>query len=141
MSADNTILILKLKDEYRVGHFQAVENLYWMWHNQDSSEPVSVRLFEFFNNLDSIPDRSTALAKASNLYDNIGYVEYGIQTILVNKTWEDIVVEAKQQALKEIEYVLESTETENWDFERKTDAIDDLRRTLREINNWIIQNG
>ena len=29
MSADNGIYILKLKDQYRVAHLQAIENIYW----------------------------------------------------------------------------------------------------------------
>ena len=34
MSVDNGIYILKTKDQYRVTHAQAIENIYWEYDNK-----------------------------------------------------------------------------------------------------------
>lgn len=50
MSADNGIYILECKDQYRVIHAQAIENLYWTFLDGMMSvdKPVSTRIVEMY---------------------------------------------------------------------------------------------
>jgi hypothetical protein len=129
MSSDNCILILKTKDGYRVGHFQAVDNLYWLWDKPENKDVVCVRLFEFFQKYAIIKDKHIVLLVAQQLYESAGgYVEYGIQTIEIDKTFHEIVVEAKKQIQKEITYVKEKG---------YHSIVDDLKDTLTEIKGWL----
>lgn len=132
MSADNTILILRLKDEFRVGHFHAVENIYWSWEGQTHSNPVSVRVFEFFHNSPKTNTQQEALKVAQDLYDDIGYVEYGIQSITIDKTFLEIVNEAKEDIQKEI-YIL----SQKFEFS----IAEDLKIVLNKINGYLALYG
>ena len=142
MSADNTILTLHLKDEFRVGHFQAVDNLWYTLRNTEQEEnPVSARLFEYFKDKHSIPATVTnleaetiALERAKRLYKEIGYVEYGISFLEVDKTFREIVLEALDQVKEEIAIVYASKKISE---DNKIMFAEELRTTLNEIHGWL----
>ena len=55
MSADNGIYILKTKDQYRVTHTQAIENVYWEYDsryayyiNERTNKLVPTRVVEYW---------------------------------------------------------------------------------------------
>lgn len=94
MSADNTILIMGFGDEtYRVGHFQNTENLYWNEKSQSFSENLNLDMVQlFFGGLDSYLNYEDAFKEATILYEDVGYVEYGIRVIRTDLTWKEIEV-------------------------------------------------
>jgi hypothetical protein len=111
MSADNGIYILKMKDQSRVGHFQAIENLWWSnLLLEMTSNIVSTRVMEYYFFLDPLTndkaeERAFELEK-DILEDDFCYIlEYGIQTISINKTWDELVKEAKILIKKEIKFL------------------------------------
>jgi hypothetical protein len=138
MSADNTIIILKTVDGYRVGHFQAADNLCWAW-GSENNEIMCVRVFEFFHDCDSIKSEGDTLISAQRIYNSIGYVEYGIQTIGIDKSFYEICIEARKQALNEIDWI--SGEKCHLEYGTKKDVTEELKATLEEINNWLENNG
>ena len=104
MSADNGIYILSLKDQHRVVHTQAIENLNWNYYtNKFEENPVSTRVFEIFEIANGYSSIHDALQYALALSKHYGYIEYGISTIPIDKTWEEILLEAKELYPKEIE--------------------------------------
>jgi len=103
MSADNGIYILKTKDQYRVIHAQAIENLYYSHINPYNSELVPTRIIEYYGDCRHTRDFDKAMKIATVMERRSGYTEYGIKIFHVNKTWNQIVREAKSLALKEIE--------------------------------------
>lgn len=104
MSADNGIYILACKDQYRVIHAMAIDNLYWSFlkHN-NNTELVPTRIVEYFGKSKYTRDINKAREIAFNMEKKHPILEYGIRTINVNKTWKQIVREAKELAPKEIE--------------------------------------
>jgi hypothetical protein len=103
MSADNGIYILEMKDQARVIHTQAIENLWWSdITNQMEDEMVSSSIVEYYGEVPPMT-LEEAKVKAFELYekamgdDFCPVVEYGIQTFYINKTWDEIVKEAKNQ--------------------------------------------
>jgi|LFRM01.1.fsa_nt_gb hypothetical protein len=103
MSADNGIYILKTKDQYRVIHAQAIENLYYSHINPYNSELVPTRIIEYYGDCRYTRDFDKAMKVATAMERRSGCTEYGIKIFHVNKTWNQIVREAKSLALKEIE--------------------------------------
>lgn len=95
MSADNTIIILGTKSKwkhkgdtsyqvperkvYRVAHVQTWDNYYWYQEN----EPYNVGAFLYSVFKHSVVHESLEDAnnEAFELYNNVGYVEYGIQVV------------------------------------------------------------
>lgn len=105
MSADNGVYILKTKDQYRVIHAQAIENLYWS-HLQGGRmmrELVSTRIVEYYAHTRYTRDFEKAMKVANAIARGCYILEYGIKTFYVNKTWRQIVSEAKGIAPIEIE--------------------------------------
>ncbi len=103
MGADNGIYILKTKDQYRVIHAQAIENLYYSHINPYNSELVPTRIIEHYGDCRYTRDFDKAMKVATAMERRSGYTEYGIKIFHVNKTWNQIVKEAKELAIKEIE--------------------------------------
>lgn len=93
MSADNGIYILKtLRSgimgpdegyEYRVAHCQAIENIF----SEDQQDKF---LIMYFGKCEVIEGRLEALVVAQDLYDEYNMVEYGIQTITLEKEFPEI---------------------------------------------------
>jgi len=108
MSADNGIYILKTKDQYRIVHAQAIENLNWSFKNLScDNDLVSTRIVEYYGNCKPIKNEDEARKIASEMKEVTGCLEYGICTIFIDKTWEEINKEAKEYARLEIESIKE----------------------------------
>jgi len=113
MSADNGIYILELKDQARVIHAQAIDNLWWSnITRQIEDDFVPTRLVDYFSASEplSIDD---ARKKAFEMEPDYEILEYGISTFKLDKTWNDIVEEAKAIAQDEIDAIRSDP-----DFER-----------------------
>jgi hypothetical protein len=102
MSADNGIYILEMKDQARVIHAQAIENLWWSdATNQMEGEMVSSSIIEHYGGVPPMTLEEAKL-KSFELYeealkdDFCPVVEYGIRIFYINKTWDEIVEEAKR---------------------------------------------
>jgi hypothetical protein len=105
MSADNGIYILRMKDQCRVGHFQNIENL--CWSNLDLMEVsnfVPTRILEYYIGLSPMT-LDAAQKMAFQLEEEIPICEYGIVTIRVDKTWNEILDDAKELIVKEIDFL------------------------------------
>ena len=115
VSADNGIYILKTKDQYRVIHAQAIENIYWSHIDRKMRRyPVSTRLVEYFGSTRYTRNLDKVMKVASAMSKDYGTLEYGIQVISVDKTWKRIVHEAKKYAPLEIEAVKKSGNSDSW---------------------------
>ncbi len=102
MSADNTIVILELSDQCRVMEMGNAEDIYWSHEIKSYREqPVSTRLFERFHNANIFANKIEAYDYADKLYNEIGYVEYGIRKIKLDKVWSDLVLETIEEFQKE----------------------------------------
>lgn len=107
MSADNGVYILETRDQYRVVHAQAFyDNLYYTfdeeYQRRNRNIPVPTRILEYYGNTRYTRDSDTALRVANAIANRTPCLEYGIQTLYINKTWKQIVAEAKALAPKEI---------------------------------------
>jgi phenylalanyl-tRNA synthetase beta subunit len=80
MSADNSIVILRTRDGYRVNHVQALENIFW---NDETNSYNTKKLnldttYEYFHRAYFFKTREDALKRAFEYLGEIGYVEDGI---------------------------------------------------------------
>jgi hypothetical protein len=119
MSADNGIYILKTKDrQYRVIHAQAIENLYYNPLDESSfDELISTRIVWYFGKSEYTYDINMARNIAFNMARKT-HVEYGVNEIIVDKTWKQIVKEAKELALLEIEFIKKKNDIHGiWNYE------------------------
>lgn len=111
MSADNGIYILKTKDQYRVAHLQAIENVSWSyidgdWQNKDSARGkfVPTRVVEMWGDCRFTRNESVAQKIASEWAFRLPFCEYGVRTIIFPKTWKHILIDAKKYAKQELEF-------------------------------------
>lgn len=111
MSADNGVYILKTKDQFRVIHAQAIENIYT---NDKRLNPIRVILL--WGNTRYTKDEEKANNIAKMLNSRL-YTEYGINTITFNKTWKHIVCDAKNLASKLLENTNASQRIDKADLE------------------------
>lgn len=104
MSIDNGIYILKTKDnQHRVIHTQAIENIYWSYIDDDYKDrPVPTRIVEYFGECNYTYNQNIARDIAFSIARKID-TEFGIREIIINKTWNQIMNEAKQIGLRELE--------------------------------------
>lgn len=119
MSADNGIYILKTKDhQYRVIHAQAIDKLYYSFINFGNSEDlVSTRIVEYYGKSEYTCNIDMARNIAFNMARKT-HVEYGVNEIIVDKTWKQIVKEAKELALLEIEFIKKKNDIHGiWNYE------------------------
>ena len=112
MSADNGIYILKTKDQYRVAHLQAIDNLSFSiidgnWQNRKGTRGkwVPTRVVERWGKCKYTRDENVAYRIAHRWANSIPVCEYGVNVITYNKTWKHIVEDAKEYAKKEVEYL------------------------------------
>ena len=103
MSADNGIYILKTKDQYRVAHLQAIDNVSWSiidgnWHNNKETREkcVPTRVVEMWGKCKYTRDENVALKIAHRWANSLSICEYGVNIITYNKTWKHIVEDAKK---------------------------------------------
>ena len=126
MSADNGIYILKTKDnQYRVIYASAIENLYWNPLNPNSQNKlIPTRIIELYGKSKYTYDKNLARDIAFNMTRNT-YLEYGVNEIVIDKTWRQILKEAKEIAPLEIKYFRRENDKYNykWDIERLEEII------------------
>jgi hypothetical protein len=120
MSADNGVYILKLKDQYRVIHAQAIENLNYSFISGFNSGYVPTRIVEYYSGTRYTRDIEKAMQVANAIARGCYILEYGIIIITVNKTWKQILREAKTLAPLEIAAIKENCGDANrWKYELK----------------------
>ncbi len=83
MSADNSIIVHKFKEGYKVAHVQAMENIYWKRGKNKYNYRI---LKEYFKGSPTFKTKEEALNYANKLYEEImagccPIVEYGIQEV------------------------------------------------------------
>lgn len=125
MSADNGIYILKTKDQYRVAHLQAIDNVSWSiidgdWQNNKETRGkcVPTRVIEMWGRCKYTRDENIAFKIAHKWASSLPICEYGVNIITYNKTWKHIVEDAKEYAQKEIDYIMETGQENKWNVER-----------------------
>ena len=119
MSADNGIYILVTKDQYRVIHAQAIDNLTFSHVNRNNRELVPTRIVEYYSNCKYTRNIDLARKIAFSMARRYPVLEYGISEIKINKTWNQIVREAKELAPKEIEKINQNNDGRwDWDIKR-----------------------
>lgn len=112
MSADNTIIILEMLDQYRVESIQAQESLYWSWIEMSILPKISFsRVYERFRKSKVFYERSDAVDYADSL-DSKMFSEYGIQFVKVKKNWDEVVKLAREQMGKERLSIIQNTSLE-----------------------------
>ena len=124
MSADNGIYILNLKDQSRVIHSQNIEDLCWSFLTFGLIDDfVPTRIVERY--CSAIPlTRKEAQSKAFEMEEEIlnddfcPILEYGIQSFNIDKTWDEVVKEAKELAVLELQSIEKNKEKSMiWDWE------------------------
>lgn len=131
MSADNGIYILKTKDQYRVAHLQAIDNVSWSiidgdWQNKKETRGkcVPTRVIEMCGKCKYTRDENVAYRIAHKWASSLPICEYGVNVITYNKTWKHIVEDAKEYAKKEIDYIRETGDGNRCDIERLESIVD-----------------
>jgi 3-methyladenine DNA glycosylase AlkD len=110
MSADDGIYIMNFKDQSRVIYAGAIDNLWWSFvtFSSDSDEFVLTRIVEHYASAkplskEKAEKESFKLEKKILEEDDFGgALEYGICSFNVDKTWDEVVKDAKKLASKEI---------------------------------------
>lgn len=140
MSADNTIVILKLSDQYRVMEMGAFENLYWSHSTQDVTDKlIPSRIFEYFKTAKTFVEEIDARAYSEKLYKSSYIVEYGIQTIEINKTWAKLLELSRDVLLKEKMDVLSRIAESTYEKEKVSSLIDEINYTYSDILKEIVK--
>jgi hypothetical protein len=120
LSADNGIYILKTKDQYRVIYAQAIENLYWNPLDESSFDKlIPTRIVEYYGKSKYTHNKDIVRDIAFNMARKTPVLEYGVREIIIDKTWKQIVKEAKEQALLEMEHIeyVKKNSGGNWNYE------------------------
>lgn len=130
MSADNGVYILKTKDQYRVAHLQAIDNVSWSiidgdWQNEKRTRGkcVPTRVVEMWGKCKYTRDENVALKLAHRWASSLPICEYGVKIITYNKTWKHIVEDAKEYAKRELEYI-KKNQLRNWHTEILKSIVD-----------------
>lgn len=103
MSADNGIYILKTKEgQYRVIHTQAIENIYDI---NDPNQLAPEQIINYYGKSKYTYEKNLARGIAFSIARELPVLEYGIREIVIDKTWDQILNEAKENG-KEIKIAL-----------------------------------
>jgi hypothetical protein len=117
MSADNGIYILECKDQYRVIHAMAIDNLWYSHINENNNQLVPTRIVNYFGKSKYTRDINMARNIAFSMAKRQPILEYGINSIEIkDKTWNQIVREAKELAPLEIKAIQERGNDGRWDW-------------------------
>lgn len=109
----NGIYILKLKDQCRTMYIFNIESLYFSYINFEcEKEFVPTRLFEFFDN-GKCENFKGAMRSALAIKRRCGEE---IHIIRVNKTWGQVIAEAKILSKGEIDSINQNNDG-RWDME------------------------
>ena len=137
MSADNGIYILQTKErygnQYRVVYANAIDNLGWSYENgrESTYNLVPTRVIEYFGGSKYTRDQNVAFRIAGRELKSCPYVEYGIQLIKTDKSWRQIVCEAKELAVKELKVLQEKSEfNDNYQYD-----IEQLENALKTVES------
>lgn len=107
MSADNGIYILETKDQYRVAHLQAVENLSCVslqeGRNAGYGGLSPAKAVEMWGGCRYTRSRRKALEIAHRWAQRLPVCEYGVRIVRCGKTWKSLLRDAKECARKEKE--------------------------------------
>ena len=96
MSMDNGIYILATKDgQNRVIHTKAIDCIVDSFENDEPGETINpIRIIEFFGKAPATRNYEKAMGIAHSMLRvktrELGYVEYGIHKISVNKKWKQL---------------------------------------------------
>lgn len=141
MSADNGIYIFTLKDgKSFVTEMSAVDRLYWSFETFDSCSEVNpIRFLCHFDKATPLTiqeARNLAFEKEENiLSSDFPVLEYGISTIKVNKTMEELVQYAKENVDKEIAGILSSTHDADVEIGRWRYDLAELRALKEKLKD------
>ncbi len=149
MSADNGIYILKTKDQYRVAHLQAIDNVSWSaidgdWQNNKSTKGkcVPTRVVEMWGDCKFTRDEDKALRLAHKWASNLPICEYGVNIITYNKTWKHILEDAQKYAKEEIKFIKKNGKENWWNIDKLQRIADGyyLSEWLHRNKNVVISN-
>lgn len=116
MSMDNGIYILKTKEGgNRVIHTKAIDCIIDCFENDELGKEINpIRVMEFFGECPATRNSRKAIGIAHSMLKvktrELGYVEYGIQIIHVNKTWEQLKKEALSRIPLERKHLLKKND-------------------------------
>ena len=136
MSADNVIYVLELKDQYRIKYMSAPDNIWWSYIDGQLSSPVASRIVEYFSKSPCFKKKEDAYKHAFKLYEKEEYVEYGVSPLCINKTWLQILKEAREYISKEKLHILS---LEYMDTSAKEEIIEDLNYSYSDVLNQIVR--
>lgn len=131
MSNNSGVFILQCNDQYRVALIHGCDTLRWSHIDKEFGDLKSVRLYEAFHQSKEWRHEDEALWDARRILKSYDYyVEYGIQYVLVDRSWDEIEAEALQEAWDELEYL--STPEHN--DGRWNDAVESLNKVIEELS-------
>lgn len=111
MSADNCILVAKMKNKkWRVAHIQNLENIYIKPNGEWSSEVIPQEIYVILENAKVCRSKRKAMDYAISLYNDCGYVEYGIKYLNIPFTWKEIV----SASIVKLENLIQSGELDGY---------------------------
>lgn len=101
----SAIYILKTKcNQYRVIHAQTIDDLYWSWlPDADFSDLVPTRVVEYFGKCPYTRDANKANRIAIGLAQQQKVSTHDIRMVIIDRTWQGILQEAKKLARQEID--------------------------------------
>lgn len=111
MSMDNGVYVLRTKDGMnRVIHTKAIDCLVDCFESDELGREINpIRILEFFGKTPATKSYEKAMGIAHSMLRvktrEIGYVEYGIQKIVIDMTWREIKEEAKRRIPLERAYL------------------------------------
>ena len=120
MSADNGIYILKLKDQYRVAHLSAIDNVYYceMASVEDNEyacrnhKLIPTRVVEMWGDCKYTRNFKKALEIANKWCSSLFVCEYGVNVITCNQTWEELLIDATAFAKCELANIIINNHTD-----------------------------
>lgn len=89
MSADNSILVAKFTNQYRVAHVGGADNLTFNCEAYDDKYNYD-EVYRYFKNAKRFYLENIAYDYARELEECYGYVEYGISQLDFDCTWEEV---------------------------------------------------
>lgn len=139
MSADNGIYILRTRDQYRVAHLQAIDNIRCsamggcrQEGDQAQMKYVPTRVVEMWGDCECTRDAGRAMDIACAWADRLAECEYGVRVIACDKTWEQILEEARAFAQEELRFIRAQGREAWWDMERLQTIADGIMPRRRK---------
>ena len=89
MSADNSILVAKFNNQYRVAHVSAADNLSYDCDSYDGEYNYD-EVYRYFKSAKRFYFEDAAYDYAHELEEHYGYVENGISQLDFDCAWEEV---------------------------------------------------